>query len=744
MAAAAAMTVGRAVGLWSACYTPAATLQRAAPPLRRLAAGRHALASRRGVAVVGRPLVAEAFPRVRRAVGARVVASAAAVSADKKDAAVKQQQDSRLAALREQMSKAGVDAYIIPTEDAHASEYSALRYARRAFITRFTGSAGTAVVTKEKAALWTDGRYFLQASQQLGSQWTLMRAGQPGVPDMAAWLTDVLPSGSSVGIDPFLHSATAARELLQNLEEHGCTLLPLPNGNLVDAVWGEDMPAAPDAELRVHPVQYAGQTVEEKLQSVRGNMKETGAGALVVSMLDEVAWLYNLRGGDVPHCPVTYAYAVVTASGASLYVDKGKVTPEVAEHLQAAGVSVLPYDTLLVDIKQLAASSTKLWMDLAKVSFAVFATAESGSEDAKKKEKAKERRKMGSPNGVTDGGDIVRASPVIASTSPITMAKATKNEAELEGMRKAHLRDAAALANFWAWLEAAVTSGEQLTEVCNPAATNCYSACNASSAAFEQVYVGERLEQFRREQEGFLDTSFDTIAGSGPNGAIIHYRAEEGTCRIVDDKFLFLLDSGGQYTDGTTDITRTAHFGTPTDREKECFTRVLQGHIALDSAVFPERTPGFVLDAFARASLWSAGLDYRHGTGHGVGAALNVHEGPQGISARYGNQTPLAAGMIVSNEPGYYEDGAFGIRIENLLVVKEANTPNRFGGTTYFDFERLTFCPIQTKLLALEIMSESEVQWLNAYHTQVWEKVSPLIQGDALEWLRRNTQPVAK
>ncbi|KAJ9557049.1 hypothetical protein OSB04_011663 [Centaurea solstitialis] len=296
-------------------------------------------------------------------------------------------------------------------------------------------------------------------------------------------------------------------------------------------------------------------------------------------------------------------------------------------------------------------------------------------------------------------------------------------------MRNAHLRDAAALAQFWSWLEEAVNKNVILTE----------------------VEVADKLLEFRSNQAGFVDTSFDTISGSGANGAIIHYRAEADSCSVVDAHKLFLLDSGAQYLDGTTDVTRTVHFGEPSERQKECFTRVLQGHIALDQAVFPENTPGFVLDAFARSSLWKVGLDYRHdflfnglGTGHGVGAALNVHEGPQSISFRFGNMTPMLKGMIVSNEPGYYEDHAFGIRIENLLFVKEIDTPNHFGGITYIGFEKLTFVPIQTKLVDLTLLSAAEIDWLNDYHSQVWEKVSSLVDGSARDWLWNNTRPVVK
>ncbi|KAJ0079247.1 hypothetical protein Patl1_22630 [Pistacia atlantica] len=410
----------------------------------------------------------------------------------------------------------------------------------------------------------------------------------------------------------------------------------------------------------------------------------------------------------------------------------------------------------------LAAQGVRLWLDPSSVNAAIMNTYKIANErylesiENKKKSKTK---MYGDTNGHSGGPTGV------FKTSPVAVAKALKNSAELEGMRNSHLRDAAALAQFWVWLEEELYNGVKLTE----------------------VDVADKLLEFRPKQAGFIDTSFDTISGSGANGAIIHYKPEADNCSVVDSNKLFLLDSGAQYEDGTTDITRTVHFGEPTARQKECFTRVLQGHIALDQAIFPESTPGFVLDPFARSFLWKIGLDYRHGTGHGVGAALNVHEGPQSISYRYGNMTPLMEGMIVSNEPGYYEDHAFGIRIENLLYIKEVDTPNRFGGTAYLGFEKLTFVPIQnmelfnvlvshaaslikwslynmmtmcsksrsallsyenesvaTKLVDLSLLSVAEIDWLNDYHSQVWEKVSPLLDGSAQQWLWNNTRPLVK
>ncbi|EPS67046.1 hypothetical protein M569_07730, partial [Genlisea aurea] len=587
--------------------------------------------------------------------------------------------DDKLAALRELFlrSDINVDAYIIPSQDAHQSEFIAECYSRRAYISGFTGSAGTAVVTKDKAALWTDGRYFLQAEKQLTSSWILMRSGTLGVPTTSEWLNNVLVPGSRIGIDPFLFSSDSAEELKEAISVKNHELVYLYDLNLVDEIWKESRPKPPSNLARIHDIKYAGVDVPSKLASLRSELKTAGSSAIVISVLDEIAWLLNLRGSDVPHSPVVYAYLVVGLEGAKLFIDDIKIGPEVRQHLKNAGVEIRAYEDILSEISSLARRGDSLWFDSSSVSAAIVNTYKSA---------------CGMNSGLT---------PVYKS-SPVSITKAVKNEAELEGMRNAHLRDAAALAQFWAWLEEQISNGIVLTE----------------------VDVAAKLVQFRSRQDGFLGSSFDTISASGANGAIIHYKPEPDSCSIVEADELFLLDSGAQYVDGTTDVTRTVHFGQPASWQKECFTRVLKGHIALDEAVFPENSPGFVLDAFARSSLWKIGLDYRHGTGHGVGAALNVHEGPQSISFRYGNVTPLLKGMVVSNEPGYYEDHAFGIRIENLVYVKEVKTEYRFGGAEYLGFEKLTFVPIQTKLVDVSLLSPMEIDWLNDYHYQVWDKVT--------------------
>lgn len=591
---------------------------------------------------------------------------------------------------------------------------------RRAYISEFTGSAGTAVVTKEKAALWTDGRYFLQAEKQLSSSWILMRAGNFGVPSAGEWLSQVLSPGSRVGIDPYLFSSDAADELKEEISKKDHELVYLYDGNLVDEIWKDARPKHPNKPIRLHDLKYAGIDVAAKLSSLQSKLKDSGSSAIVISILDEIAWLLNLRGNDVPHSPVMYAYLIVDLNGAKLFVDSSKVSEEVMSYLKNAGVELRPYESILSEVESLAIRGAHLWLDTASVNAAIVNTYKYACE--RYFESLEKKSKKGQKNAENGSSSRSGGPAGLRRASPIALAKAVKNEAELEGMCNSHLRDAAALSHFWAWLEEEIQNDVALSE----------------------VNVSDKLLEFRSKQAGFIDTSFDTISGFGANGAIIHYKPEPGSCSIVDAKSLFLLDSGAQYTDGTTDITRTVHFGEPSAWEKECFTRVLQGHIALDQAIFPENTPGFVLDAFARSSLWKIGLDYRHGTGHGVGAALNVHEGPQSISHRFGNTTPLQKGMVVSNEPGYYEDHAFGIRIENLLYVKEMNTPNRFGGIGYLGFEKLTFVPIQAKLVDLSLISMSEIDWLNDYHAQVWEKVSPLLDGSARQWLWNNTLPITK
>ncbi|KAI9252506.1 peptidase M24, structural domain-containing protein [Helicostylum pulchrum] len=593
------------------------------------------------------------------------------------------------------MKAHNVDVFLAPSEDAHQSEYIADCDKRRHWISGFTGSAGFAIVTTTEAALFTDGRYFLQASQQLDDNWTLMKQGIPGVPTWQEYLINNLPAGSRIGLDPTLINAVDAHQLTLQLESLGSCLVPIQE-NLIDLAWGKDRPESPKDKVFVQPVQYTGnaffvlgKTIQEKLADLRAYIESKHTFGVVVSALDEVAWLFNLRGSDIECNPVFFSYAIVSEKNAILYLDLDKLTEQVKEHL-GSDVTVKAYSQLFQDLKELDLNGKKLIVNN-KTSLAVEVA-------------------VGETN-------------VLEERSFITDRKAIKTPEELNGMRACHLRDGAALIHYFAWLEQKLLSGEKLDE----------------------VDAADRLEQFRAAQEHFVGLSFATISSSGSNGAIIHYKPEKGTCKVIDPTQIYLCDSGGQYFDGTTDVTRTFHFGTPTDYEKRCFTRVLQGHIAIDEAIFPKGTTGYLLDPFARQALWKDGLNFLHGTGHGVGSFLNVHEGPHGIGIRpHFNDTALAAGMTVTDEPGYYEDGKFGIRIENVILVKDVDTPNNFGGRGYLGFEHITIVPIGLNLINVELLSPSEIKWINEYHQECLTKLMPLIADDplAVDWLKKETVPI--
>jgi Xaa-Pro aminopeptidase len=433
-----------------------------------------------------------------------------------------------------------------------------------------------------------------------------------------------------------------------------------------------------------------GESHQDKLLKIRQHLKEKKQYGVIVSALDEIAWVFNLRGSDVECNPVFYAYAVITKTDATLYINPEKLTESVRQHLE--GIQSKPYDAIFADLAQLkealSSSQQKMLID-ANTSLAIE--------------------------------EAVGAAFLSEERSFIGDSKAIKNERELKGMRDCHIRDGAALVQYFAWLEKQLLAGEQLDE----------------------VQAADHLEKLRAAQQDFVGLSFPTISSTGPNGAIIHYEPERGNCKVIDPNQVYLCDSGAQFSDGTTDTTRTYHFGTPTSYEKSCFTAVLQGHIALDMAVFPTGTTGYLLDPFARQYLWKQGLDYRHGTGHGVGSFLNVHEGPHGIGVRAPyNNTPLAAGMTVTDEPGYYEDGKFGIRIENVLIVRKVDTPNDFGGRGYLGFEHVTLVPIGLNLIDESLLSPAEKKWINDYHVECVEKLTPLIADDhdAVAWLKKETR----
>ncbi|WFD23131.1 Xaa-Pro aminopeptidase [Malassezia equina] len=589
--------------------------------------------------------------------------------------------------LREKMRAHNLQAYIVPSEDEHASEYPSDADLLRGYISGFNGSAGCALVTMKEALLFTDGRYFLQASQQLEPNvWTLMKMGEPGVPTWQAWLVDELPGKSRVGVDPKVIGAEEALELSSSLRSVSSSLVPLRE-NLVAEIWN-DRPERPQEPIRTLPESITGRSFQDKLTELRDEIRKKRAQGFVATMLDEVAWLFNLRGNDVPYNPVFFAFAIVTLDACTMYVHDSQVGDEVRQHL-GTSVQIRPYEAFYDDLKALNIQA----LIGKRASWAVYEAL--GADHAK----------------------IAR--------SIIVDQKSIKNAVEQEGFREAHIRDGAALVSYFAWLEEALQSSQRVSE----------------------TEGATKLEQFRAAQADFRGLSFTTISSTGPNGAIIHYAPPEEGSPAIDRNDLYVCDSGGHFTFGTTDVTRTLHFGTPTEEQRRCFTRVLQGHIAIDTLVFPNNTTGYVIDALARAPGWRDHLEYRHGTGHGVGHYLNVHEPPMGIGTRaVFNETGLKAGMVLSNEPGYYLDGKWGIRIENLVIVQPHKLPSGEEPPTskgFLQFERITMCPIQTKLMDPTLMTPDERAWVNEYHDEVLEKLRPRLAGDerALRWLEKECAP---
>lgn len=516
-----------------------------------------------------------------------------------------------------------------------------------------------------------------------------MKQGIPETPSPSDWLRS--EKVKCIGIDPKVTSLSFYDEI----KSSGAQIVPLED-NPIDLVWGEERPSIPTAPVFVHPIEFAGEDVESKISKVRSAMEKHQCRALVVSALDEIAWLFNLRGSDIAFNPVFLSYAIVTHEDVFLFVDSRKVEEEtVKEHLKT--VNVMGYDSVFDTLTSLGCFSpelqlSKVWMDPSTANMAL-------------------KQCVAEPN-------------LFLKSSPIALLKAVKNSTELEGMRNCHLRDAAAKISFIHWLQESLLAGKTITE-------------------FDAASV---LESFRSRQKHFMGLSFDTISSSGPNGAIIHYKPTKDNCRTINPSEVYLVDSGAQFKDGTTDITRTMHFGTPTQFQKQCFTQVLQGHMALASAVFPQGTKGPALDTLARKYLWESGLNFNHGTGHGVGSFLNVHEGPHGISSTVNNknvqETALVPGMIVTDEPGYYHEGDFGIRIESILIVKEVQTEHQFGGKSFLGFENISLVPIDKNLIEMALLSSKEIEWINAFHAECLEKVGPLLSGAPLEWLRNACTPL--
>ncbi len=594
----------------------------------------------------------------------------------------------RLTALRSLMKEHGLSAYIIPGTDPHASEYMADRWKEITWITGFKGETGTVLVTLDQAFLWTDSRFYLQADKELaGTTVELMRESDLDTPSIPEWLNAHIAAGSRVGVNPEMFSVQGYAALGRELAGNQLSLYSI---DLIRPLWIDGRPAIPFDPLFVFDEQYAGESVDSKLTRVRAEIRKAGAEAMVISALDEIAWLLNIRGNDVEFNPVVISYVLLEQEKCTLFVEPSKAEAARA-YFAAHHITVAGYEDIFEEIKDKGQKTkdgcaTTFLFDGAKLNEALY---EAIPEGCKK----------------------------IDTQSPILRLKSVKNETELAGIRKAMQKDAVALTRFFKWLEQeAFASGKTLTE----------------------YDLMEKLYTFRAAQEGFVEESFGTIAGYGANGAIVHYGATKEDCAVVEPHGILLLDSGGQYLDGTTDITRTICLDTPTDQMKRDFTLVLKGHIALACARFPRGTRGNQLDILARQFLWQEGLHYGHGTGHGVGHFLSCHEGPQNIRMD-NNPTPLQIGNVCSDEPGLYRTGEYGIRTENLIAVVPVES-NDFA--EFYGWETLTLCFYDTKLFDLSIMTEQEIAWVNAYHQRVVDEICPLLTADEAAWLRTKCAPV--
>lgn len=584
----------------------------------------------------------------------------------------------KLESLRKAMSANDIAAYIVPGTDPHASEYIADHWKEREWISGFDGSVGTAAVTLGKAGMWIDSRYFLQADEQLvGTGIDSMKMGLPDTPEIISWIISQLKKGEKVGVNPQMFSANAYRAMKNELFFHGLELVPV---DLISPIW-TDRPELPCEKCFIYPVEYAGETCGEKLLLLRKELQKTGADVFVVSALDDIAWLFNLRGRDVDYNPVVIAYALISADGVALYLSAEKLTDETRKYLDLENVKIKDYFDIYNDLRNIS-PSLKVLVDGSKLNQSLFEA-------------------------------IPADCLIINQMSAVFRLKSVKNEVEIAGLRNAMVRDGVALTRFFMWLEKNVGS-ETLTE----------------------ISIAERLYAFRAEQKNFFGESFGTIAGYAAHGAIVHYKADEKSDVVIKTDNLLLLDSGAQYLDGTTDITRTIAFGTPTQKQKTDFTLVLKGHIGIATAVFPVGTRGSQLDILARKAMWDRYMNYGHGTGHGVGFFLNVHEGPQNIRMDE-NPTVLQPGMLLSNEPGLYRTGEYGIRTENLIHVVETEK-SEFG--QFLKFETLTFFPIDISLIDKGMMTENEIDWLNAYHQQVFDKLSPYLTEEEGKWLKNKTK----
>lgn len=589
----------------------------------------------------------------------------------------------RIKNLRDLMKERGIKAYIIPTYDSHQSEYLADYYKTRVWISGFTGSAGTVVVTKDEAILWTDGRYWIQAENEIaGSEIKLFKMGVPGVPTYIEWLKEKLNINDTVGFDGKIFPQSDFVELEKALKNKGIKFIE--DYDLVGELW-EDRPALPKSKAFVLDVKYAGKTANEKLEEVRKEMNKKGVDYFLLGSLDDIAWVYNIRGNDVACNPVIMSYALISKERAWLFVDKSKIDDVVSAHLKENGIEIEDYEKVIDYVKDIEKGS-KVFLDSSRINRWLYKSIPEGCE-------------------------------IIEGTNITTELKAIKNPVEIENQRKAYIKDGVALVKFLHWLDK-----------------------NVGNLKITEVSAAEKLEEFRRQQEGFIEPSFDTIAAYKENAAMMHYKAEEGKSNYeLKKEGMFLLDSGGQYLEGTTDITRTIVLGPITEEEKKDFTLTLKGHINLISARFLYGVTGTHLDVLSRYPLWQEGLDYKCGTGHGVGYLLSVHEGPHRISTVL-NDVKLEKGMVVTIEPGVYKAGKYGIRIENVAVVQE-DIETEYGGK-FLRFEVLSYVPIDLEAVDVNMLDEKEKDWLNNYHQMVYDKLSPYLDEEEKDWLRNETRKI--
>ena len=587
----------------------------------------------------------------------------------------------RLESLREVMRREHLSAFIFPSTDAHQSEYVADHWQGRTWISGFNGSAGTAVVTMKSAALWTDSRYFLAAEEQLkGTEFQLMKLKIEGTPTISEWLAQELQGeNAEVGLDGMVNSYHETMGLIADLRKSG-GITVRTNFDPLGLIW-TDRPAIPANPVEIQPMEFAGESVASKISRIRTALRQRHADGMLISALDDIAWTLNLRGTDVHCVPVFVSYLLISSQQVSLYVDSAKINDEVKAYLTENGISLYPYNKVAEGLERY--SEYNILLDGDETSYFLWKT--------------------------------VKCQEIIAGNSPVPAMKAQKNDREIAGFRQAMLRDGVAMVKFLRWLKPAVEAGGQT-----------------------EISIDRKLTSLRAEQHLFRDISFDTIAGYQAHGAIVHYEATPETDVALKPEGLILIDSGAQYQDGTTDITRTIALGPVTEEMKHVYTLVLKGHIQLELAKFPDGASGTQLDALTRECMWREGYNYLHGTGHGVGAYLSVHEGPHQIRMEW-KPTPLRAGMTVTDEPGLYLSGKFGVRIENTLLIKDYQA-TEFG--KFLQMESLTLCPIDLTPVDFSMLQPEEIEWLDTYHRDVFEKLSPYLEGEDLEWLREATRPV--